>query len=199
MLTIPKIRAAAFAIRKHFSCNPYQLLRNHDGVPGTSVRMIRYEEDINPNTLDIYGKYSRIQKDFTRTNPNVSKETLEVNRYNFFNENNVKTEQRKASKYTYIDSSNIKATRDVNRDLTEETLKARNLSSIHKKLFKVIERIPNSQYLIQSNPGAYVYTRYKSFADLSVEQYYKPTFSKIYDKITERLVFWKTLWSNMKH
>ena len=198
MLTIPKIRAAAFAIRKHFSFTPYKLLHNPKGMSGANVRMIKYEETLDEFTLDTAHTYTRITKDFSNPNPNVSKEKLEVNRYNFFDDSNVRTDQKKISKYTRLNSESSEVANIESNNISQETISKRDFTPIHKKRFKIIEVVPDMSSISNIRPYPQTVTRLKSYAEMVTETYYQPTFSKAYNALIERLSFWKTLYHNLK-
>ena len=198
MITIPKIKAATFAIRKHFSCAPYKLLRNPKGMSGANVRMIKYEETLDGFTLDTAHTYTRITKNFSNPNPNVSKEKLEINRYNFFNDNNVRTDQKKISKYTRLNSESSEVANIESNNVSQETISKRDLKPIHKKRFKIIEAVPDISSISNVHSFPQTVTRLKSYAEIVTETYYQPTFLKAYNALIERLSFWKTLYHNIK-
>ena len=78
-MSIQKLKIAAYCIAKRVQ--GYQLLKNPKGTPATTVKVLKYSDSINPNTLDISKSYETISKDFSKYNAPETTKNLDIEKY----------------------------------------------------------------------------------------------------------------------
>ena len=197
MLKIQQVKAIRYAIVNHFK--GWQLLKNPEGVSGTTVRMIRESESIDSRTLDTFYTTSRVTADFSKPATEITNENLYVNNYNFYNaENQLKDTRRYV---TYI-RNNPDGKRIVKGkgNVSDETLAGRNFDSLHVPNITKLET-PITPLSNDFNNGYYVSPVLipikRSFAYIQKEAFKTKALNKFFTHSPKRS-FWKTLWHNLK-
>ena len=196
MLTIKEVKAIRYAIANHY--RGWQLLKNPEGVSGTTVRMIRTAEEIDGHTLDTFSTTSRVTTDFSKSVPEVSNENLFVNKYNFYDSSNKLTDTRRYVTYVRENSDGKHIVRGKG-NVSDDVLAARNFDSLHIPSVDRFETYttPSPNDITGSDYSTFTVSMKRSFAYLQKEKFEQEANSKSIGKMFNGS-FWKTLWQNIK-
>ncbi len=190
-----KINTALYSIGKRLQ--GYHLLKNPKGTPYTTVKLIKYSENINPKTLDINKSYEKITKQVSGFENSETKEFLEVTNFVFYNNKTNKIDNKKQLIYekydgnkfyvpkTYLEKGYVPTHKLDKRDLSSlDNIVELKLSSARPSLLTYLGFAPKS-----------VITE-KTLAQTVLEKYNK---TKLDDKLNsaQKQNFWKTLWQNL--
>lgn len=193
MLTVPKIRAAIYAIRKYyFSSERYQLRQNPVGISGEYVHLVKHEDTIDPDTLDIHKVRTNIIKNFSSNNTKRLKITVEKFIYRFFDSNFNITKTKIFQRFERKDSRGVNVTNRAKGERpTKSEMNKRNTSHLHGEYTVVNDIYPNQSFMPQEHPYLYSIFRNVSYAAKEVEKFYANLF-----KQSER-DFWRILKHNL--
>lgn len=186
-MSIQKLKIATYCIAKRMQ--GYQLLRNPKGAPATTVKVIKYSDNINPKTLDISKSYETISKDFTKYKEPETTKNLDIEKYAFFNSKTGGFKIKKQVDYIKHMSDYHFAPTEVSTKglVPREKLVTRNLEDLQKVVVCSGYRDRNGNYTVRETTRADVVLKaYNSMKASNEERIAK-----------NRPNFWQTLFYNL--
>jgi len=193
-MIIKKLNIAAYSIKKRIQ--GYHLLKNPKGTPYTTVKLMKYSENINPKTLDIKNSYEKVTKQFLPLNKSETTEYLDISKFAFYNKKTNRLDTPKQAIYEKY-SSNYKFLTEAYGEkgyIETEILNKRDLSPLDYIV---------SLRLTGAKPSPLTYFGFtpksifqeKTLAQTVLENYNKAKLDE--KKQFKKSNFWKTLWQNL--
>ena len=186
-MSIQKLKIAAYCIAKRVQ--GYQLLKNPKGTPATTVKVLKYSDSINPDTLDISKSYETISKDFSKYNTPETTKNLDIEKYAFLNSKTKGFKIKKQVDYAKYRSDYHYAPVEIATKglVPRQKLATRNFDDLKQVVVCSAIRDSKGKYVEHESTRADVvlraYNRYKTANEERIAQ--------------NRPNFWSTLWENL--
>lgn len=194
-MIIKKLDTAVYSIGKRLQ--GYHLLRNPEGTPFTTVRFIKYSENINPKTLDVEQFYEKITRQTSGFEDKETTEFLEVTNYAFYNDKTNTIDNKKQKIYERYNSKKF-FTPEIYLEkgyIPAHKLDKRDVSPLNNVIRIQLQSNRNSPLRYLGFTPKSIVTK-KTLAQTVLENYNKHKLDK---ELTTppKQNFWKTLWHNL--